>query len=127
VLASDPFVDELQLVHPSPVSTSSTLSAAQSMQLFEEAGIDVAPWGLGATVSEVKTLAGRYGWPVVLKNDTDAAVHKALSGGVRLGVGPDDIDEVAASMLMKTRRLLVASQLRPELELFVGIRNDEEF
>lgn len=104
-----------------------TLSAAQSMSIFEDAGIPVAPWFAATSVSDAASGAARLGFPVVVKTDGDAAEHKALAGGVRLDIGEDRITDAASQLLESCGSILVAAQLRPSLELFVGVRADDRF
>ncbi|MBV0896133.1 acetate--CoA ligase family protein [Microbacterium sp. NC79] len=104
-----------------------TLSASDSLALFEEAGIEVAPWAVVQSPDEAEKHAGALGWPVVLKSDVDAATHKALAGGVRLGVSREALRSSVAVMLAGSEQVIVATQIAASLELFVGVRHDPTF
>ncbi|KRA25263.1 hypothetical protein ASD65_13160 [Microbacterium sp. Root61] len=118
---------DFRLVRPTPALRGTVPTASDSLRIFAEAGIDAAPWAGAGTVDEARIHAERLGWPVVLKIDGDASTHKALAGGVRLNVGPDDIAAEAGRLLAASGRIIVASQLSASLELFVGVRDDERF
>lgn len=126
-LTPDGTLDSLTLLRPRPHAMTQVPRASDSLRLFEEAEITVAPWRTATTVAEAVRAGEELGWPVVLKSDGDAAIHKALSGGVRLGVGPESIAAQAEDLLASAGRIIVASQLSASLELFVGIRHDETF
>lgn len=117
----------LQIVRPQLRHAHHLFSAVDSMRLFEAADIPVAPWGVASTVDEARAIGERLGWPVVLKTNVDSATHKALAGGVVLDVGPDRIEGEAARLLAASGSILVAVQQRPSLELFAGVREDEQF
>ncbi|GAA5061166.1 acetate--CoA ligase family protein [Nocardia callitridis] len=102
-------------------------SAADSMTLVASAGITVAPWDLATAPEQVEAIGDRIGWPVVLKADTAAAVHKARAGGVRLDVARATAHMVAREMFERADSVIVARQLRSSVELFVGTRHDEQW
>lgn len=98
--------------------------ASESLDLVERAGVEVAAWELAASADEVVEHGERLGWPVVLKSDVSAGVHKARAGGVRLDVRADTARATAEQLLAAGPRLIVASQLRASMELFAGVRRD---
>ena len=102
-------------------------TASESLRLVAEAGVEAAAWGTATTVAEVLARGEELGWPIVLKCDVAAGVHKARAGGVRLDVTFDTAAEAAADLLRKGGQVIVARQLRPSLELFAGVRRDPQW
>ncbi|TDC83110.1 acetate--CoA ligase family protein [Actinomadura sp. 7K507] len=108
-------------------SLDSDPTASESLRLVAGAGVEPAGWGTAATVAEVLAHGADLGWPVVLKSDVAAGVHKARAGGVRLDVTADTAREVAAELLANGVPLIVARQLRASMELFAGVRRDPQW
>ncbi|MEU8308119.1 acetate--CoA ligase family protein [Actinomadura sp. NPDC048955] len=108
-------------------SLDSDPTASGSLRLVSDAGVEVAGWGTATTAGEVLAHGERLGWPVVLKSDVAAGVHKARAGGVRLDVTEATAREVAASLLASGVPLIVARQLRASMELFAGVRRDPQW
>ncbi|MFV2175916.1 acetate--CoA ligase family protein [Actinomadura sp. LOL_016] len=110
-----------------PGSLDSDPTASESLRLVADAGVEVAGWGTATTVAEVPALGEELGWPVVLKSDVAAGVHKARAGGVRLDVTAATARVVAAELLASGGPLIVARQLRASMELFAGVRRDDQW
>ncbi|MFB4307365.1 acetate--CoA ligase family protein [Actinomadura sp. GTD37] len=110
-----------------PGSLGSDPTASDSLRLVAGAGVETAGWGAATTVAEVLARGGELGWPVVLKSDVAAGVHKARAGGVRLDVTADTAREAAAELLASGVPLIVARQLRASMELFAGVRRDPQW
>lgn len=102
-------------------------TASESLTLVADAGVEVAPWAAAATVAEVVDRGEQLGWPVVLKSDVGAGVHKARAGGVRLDVTATTAAATAGQLLAAGPTLIVARQLRASLELFAGVRRDPQW
>jgi acyl-CoA synthetase (NDP forming) len=104
------------------------LAASESFQLLADYGIPVAPTRPAASLPEAIAVAGRIGWPVVLK--TAAAVaHKSDAGGVRLGIA--DAGMLAAAYAEMSHSLgpevTVSAMVPPGAELALGIVRDPQF
>lgn len=99
-------------------------TAAESLSLVAQVGVPVAPWASAASIDEAAERGAELGWPVVLKTDVSAGVHKAQAGGVRLDVNASTVREAAAALLSGGAPVIVAAQLRSSLELFAGVRRD---
>lgn len=110
-----------------PGSLDSAPTASESLRLVADAGVDVAGWRAATTAAEVLAHGAELGWPVVLKSDVAAGVHKARAGGVRLDVTAATAGEVAAELLAGGVPLIVARQLRASMELFAGVRRDPQW
>lgn len=108
-------------------SLDSDPTASGSLRLVSDAGVEVAGWGTATTADEVLAHGERLGWPVVLKSDVAAGVHKARAGGVRLDVTAATAREAAAALLASGVPLIVARQLRASMELFAGVRRDPQW
>ncbi|MGW2309660.1 acetate--CoA ligase family protein [Actinomadura luteofluorescens] len=108
-------------------SLDSDPTASGSLRLVSDAGVEVAGWGSATTADEVFAHGERLGWPIVLKSDVAAGVHKARAGGVRLDVTEATAREAAAALLASGVPLIVARQLRASMELFAGVRRDPQW
>ncbi|GAA3941536.1 acetate--CoA ligase family protein [Actinomadura viridis] len=108
-------------------SLGSDPTASESLRLVADAGVEVAGWGAATTAAEVTAHGEALGWPVVLKSDVAAGVHKARAGGVRLDVTAATAHEVATELLASGVPLIVARQLRASMELFAGVRRDPQW
>ncbi|MGV9861798.1 acetate--CoA ligase family protein [Rhodococcus koreensis] len=103
-------------------------TAADSLVLVEDVGVETADWQLAHSADQVEDIGEALGWPVVLKADSAAEVHKARAGGVKL-----DVDRARATIAAgelfgaETEAVIVAKQLRSSLELFVGVRRDPQW
>jgi acetate---CoA ligase (ADP-forming) len=82
------------------------LDFAEAMALLEATGIPVAAWRAVERVDEVEAFALEHGWPVVLKVDHPALLHKTEHGGVRPGLRTAG---EAGAALSELRALLTAS------------------
>ncbi|MEU1951111.1 acetate--CoA ligase family protein [Nocardia rhamnosiphila] len=98
--------------------------ASDSLRLVAEAGVEVAPWQPAHTPEAAERIGTELGWPVVLKSDVAAGVHKARAGGVALDIDRPTVRRTAEELLAGSGTVIVARQLRCSLELFVGIRQD---
>jgi acyl-CoA synthetase (NDP forming) len=98
-----------------------------SMRVLEAAGVPVAPWREASDVESAVQAGAEIGWPVVVKANLPTLAHKAAAGGIRLDVGPDDIEAAARDLLRVAPSIMVASQLRGSPELFAGVRRDPQF
>jgi acetyl coenzyme A synthetase (ADP forming)-like protein len=71
------------------------LSLGEVEEVLEAYGIPLVESRFAATVEAAATAAAELGWPVALKVESDAVVHKSDVGGVRLGL--EDASEVRAA------------------------------
>jgi acetyltransferase len=105
------------------------LSHPASRGLLERYGVDFAPEGTAASPDDALSVAGRIGYPVVVKTTRPDVTHKTEAGGVVLGIGSDAaLREAAARLLARFGPgLLVQRQVEPGVELLVGGRRDPVF
>jgi acyl-CoA synthetase (NDP forming) len=85
------------------------LSAAEVYELLTAYGIPVAGWQVVDTADEAERAAAEIGFPVVIKADSEAILHKSDAGGVALDLTNNDS---VRSALKKMRETFEAQDLR---------------
>lgn len=105
------------------ISGAGPLPEHESSAILERYGVRFAPHRRAATPAEAAAAATEIGFPVVVK--IDGVAHKAREGGVVLGV--ETPEGVAAAAERLGGNVLVARQLAPGLEAFVGMTRDPAF
>jgi acetyltransferase len=105
----------------------SLLAANEGFDLLTCYGIPVAAYKSAGNVDECLAAADELGYPVVLKIDAEAVVHKTESGGVVLDIRDRDslrrhADDLAARFTEHSPRFLVQQQLPPGCEVIVGAK-----
>ncbi|MFN2186353.1 MAG: acetate--CoA ligase family protein, partial [Anaerolineae bacterium] len=75
------------------------LSAAETYRLLGAYGIPVADWRVASSVEEAATAAAEIGFPVVVKADAEAIVHKSDVGGVAVDLKNRDAVRDAAQKM----------------------------
>ncbi len=116
---------------PSP--GSGLIPEFRSKKFLAAAGIAIPDGALARSVEEALAIAGRIGYPVVLKAQANALAHKTEAGGVITDVG--DAARLAAHWEQLRRNLasytlegVLVEQMAPAgLELIVGARRDPEW
>lgn len=113
------------------------LSEDEGYQLLSRFGIPVPGFQLVRTVEEARKAAGRIGYPVVLKIRSPQVIHKSDVGGVIRNIGSEEeLTEGFEKILENVRRripdvtiegIIVESEQRPGLELFIGGKTDPAF
>jgi acetate---CoA ligase (ADP-forming) len=103
-------------------------TGARLLNLLSEYGIGVARSVAVADAAGALAAARALGYPVVLKTDQPAILHKSDLGGVLLGIG--DADQLAAAYADLAARLgpraLVCQSIPAGVELALGIARDPE-
>ncbi|MGP1276495.1 MAG: acetate--CoA ligase family protein [Caulobacterales bacterium] len=115
-------------------SGQGALPETEGKALLRAAGLAVPDGGLARSVDEALNLAGRIGFPVVLKVVSAAIAHKSDVGGVAVGLKDaaalqqawqDMQDRIAANCPgIEPEGYLVETMVRPGLEMVVGARRD---
>ena len=116
-VADGPRPDVRDLLEPGP------LPEHESALVLERYGVPFAPRRRAATPDEAASAAAEIGPPVVVKLDGPA--HKSRLGGVVLGVETPEAAAEAARRLGGP--VLVASQVEPGVEAFLGMTRDADF
>jgi acyl-CoA synthetase (NDP forming) len=103
-------------------------AGAPLLDLLREYGIAAARAEPAADLGTALAAASAIGYPVVLKTDEPAVLHKSDSGGVLLGIrGPDEL--TAAYRELSGRlgpRAIVSETIPPGTELALGIAHDAD-
>jgi acyl-CoA synthetase (NDP forming) len=95
----------------------------ESATILEGYGIAFAPHRRASTPAEAAFAFAELGGPVVVK--VDGVAHKAREGGVILNV--TSAEEAAAATTRLGGSVLVAHQLEPGSEAFVGMTRDPDY
>ena len=104
----------------------SFLAADRVYDILTAYGIPVAPWWLANDLEEAESAAGNIGYPVVLKAEASAIVHKSDMGGVAINLKNTGELQAAATQ-MKSRfgenglKFLVQKFLPGGKELIAGV------
>ena len=99
------------------------LSESDSSAILAAYGISFATSVLATTPDEAAVAVEKLGTPVVVK--VDGVAHKARTNGVQLGVTTPDQARTAAARM--GGRVLVASQVAADAELFCGMSRDPDY
>ena len=106
------------------------ISQADAFAALAAYGIPVAEPVRVRDQSELKLAAAALGFPVVLKVDTPAVVHKSEAGGIALNI-ENEAELSGAFVEMDARfkkhdaEFIVQPQLGPAVETIIGINNTE--
>jgi acyl-CoA synthetase (NDP forming) len=122
---------------PIRIAERGAVAEYRAKEYFRTLGIGVLKGSLAKTVDEACAIAKDIGYPVVLKAQSAALLHKSDAGGVIIGIG----DEAAlraqwpvlhANVAQAKPRLaldgvLVEGMAKPGREMIVGARRDPEW
>ena len=113
------------------------LTAPEAEQLCEAYGIPTPKQGLAKTAADAAKIAGRLGFPVVLKIVSDDILHKTEAGGVVVGLGNAADVRRAFDQLVKNAKkfkkdasiqgVQVQRMLKGGQEVMVGAVTDPSF
>jgi acyl-CoA synthetase (NDP forming) len=108
-------------------SGKTCLAAGEGFDLLTCYGIPVARCASAANVDECLAAADEVGYPVVLKVDAEAVVHKTESGGVVLDIRDGDslrehAERLAARFAEASPRFLVQEQIAEGREVIIGAK-----
>ncbi|BDB27915.1 acetate--CoA ligase family protein [Cupriavidus sp. P-10] len=120
---------------------ATALSEYEAMRLLADAGVPVAPHGLAHDADEAVRIAGRLGYPVVVKLCSREILHKSDVGGVALNLADAQaVRDAFARMAQAVAHartdggapvpfegVLVARMVRGWGEVMVGVRRDPVF
>ncbi|WP_413875511.1 acetate--CoA ligase family protein [Albidovulum sp.] len=105
------------------------LRNAEGFRLLEDAGILCASFAEVRRPEEIAAFAASHGWPVVLKIDDAAIVHKSDLGGVFLGL-KDAGEAQAAWAALRARHPqapVIVQAMAQGVELILGMTTDPDF
>jgi acetyltransferase len=106
------------------------LSAAEVYQLLSAYGIPVADWRVASSASEAVKAAAEIGFPVVVKADADAIVHKSDVGGVAVDLKDSDavraaVQEMGERLGTDGLRFFVQKYCPGGMEVIVGAKAEK--
>ena len=117
--------------------TKELIPESEGYELLAHAGVPVPAYGVAHTADEAADLAGRIGFPVVMKIVSPQIVHKSDAHGVRVGIRTQDEAAEAFHAIIAAaqeynsaaaiRGVLVVQQHKKGLEIIVGGRTDPSF
>jgi acyl-CoA synthetase (NDP forming) len=126
-----------QVIESARAAGRSVLTEVESKQLLESAGIPVASAMLAKDAAEAASLAGKAGFPVVLKVVSPDITHKSDAGGVRLGLKSAEevhlaFDEIVASTRKHEPNARIegaaVQKMAPQgIEVIIGMSKDPQF
>ena len=103
-------------------------------ELLLEWGLPVAPFKTAANLSQAVQYAEEIGYPVVLKVNSPAIIHKTDAGGVHLNLNNQaDLEEAfsairqSCSKLDPNFKVTVEKMCLPGVEVIVGVSRDDQF
>ena len=104
------------------------LDAHTGAEIAGAYGVSVPPSGLAETAEEASKLAGRIGYPVVLKRVAPHVVHKSDVGGVALNLQDAAAVREAYEAIVGAGERAFVQKMAPEgLEVIVGAQRDRQF
>lgn len=113
------------------------LTEIEAKQIIKDAGIKVTETRLAASQKEALEIAGKIGFPVVLKIASPDITHKSDAGGVKTGLNSvvemkkayADIMASVKEKLPKARidGVSVQPMARPGVEIIIGMFKDAQF
>jgi acetate---CoA ligase (ADP-forming) subunit beta len=113
------------------------LTEVESKELLHNAGIKVTQARLATSADEAVSIAGEFGFPVVLKVVSGDISHKSDVGGVELGLADADAVRAAYDRIMAAVKqaapganvegVSVQQMATPGTEVIVGLTTDPQF
>ncbi|RJF92263.1 acetate--CoA ligase family protein [Noviherbaspirillum saxi] len=121
-------VPRLMDLQPGPIAEY------KGKEILRQLGLATPEGGLARTVDEAIDIAGRIGFPVVIKAQADSLTHKSDVGGVAVGIKDNEALRGAWKKMhdsignacpdLRLEGLLIESMAKPGLELVIGSRRD---
>lgn len=116
---------------------SGVLDQPSTIALLRAYDIAVPGDGVATNANQAVELAGRFGYPVVLKISSDRIAHKTEIGGVLTGLSDDEAVRTAYELLLERGRaalggdepdgVLVQQQIDDGVEMIGGVVVDPQF
>ena len=110
------------------------LTLPESFGVLEAAGIAVVPWAVVQTPEEAAAFGAEHGYPLVIKVDGEALLHKSDLGGVQVDLRNErelkgafwEIERNLADV-PGDKRFVVQSMVRGGTETIIGAHEDPAF
>ncbi len=113
------------------------LLAHEGQAVLAAIGVRGPQSAISHSIDEAITLAGKIGYPVVMKVVSRDIIHKSDAGGVALDIlNGDEVSDAYEAILQSCRRYMpdaridgieIAEQVKPGVETIVGARRDVSF
>ena len=114
-----------------------TLGDAEAREIAQACGLATPPAELAASADEAVEIAGRLGYPVVLKIASPDILHKTDVGGVKVGIqNAVEVRDAFDLITYRAQRYLPEARLwgcqvqkmaPPGLEVLIGMNRDPQF
>jgi acyl-CoA synthetase (NDP forming) len=106
------------------------LSAEEVYEILDAYGIPTAAWRVAANADEAVAAAESIGFPVVVKADSAAVVHKSDMGAVAVNLADGDavraaVDRMQTTLAAEDLRYFVQKFLPGGLEVILGAKAEE--
>ena len=106
------------------------LSAEEVYGILDAYGIPTADWRVAANAEETFAAAESIGFPVVVKADSAAVVHKSDMGAVEVNLADGDavraaVDRMQTTLAANDLRFLVQKYIPGGLEVILGAKAEE--
>ena len=107
------------------------LSAEEVYKILDAYGIPTADWRVAANADEAVAAAESIGFPVVVKADSTAVVHKSDMGAVAVNLADGDavratVDRMQTTLAANDLRYFVQKFLPSGLEVIIGAKAEED-
>ncbi len=112
-------------------NSQKALSEYESKKILKTAGIPVTREDLVLSKNEAIEIAGKIGYPVVLKGSGHKVIHKTEMGIVKLGIASDQELVKAYDEIMnkgvELDGVLVQEMINGDREFIIGLSRDPQF
>jgi acetyltransferase len=108
----------------------SFLSADEAYDLLAAYGITAADWRIANNYEEAVKVASEIGYPVVVKAEAEAIVHKSDVGGVAVDLKDSDavlsaVEKMEETLASKNLRFLIQKYHPGGMEIIIGAKVEE--
>lgn len=101
----------------------------EAADIFEKEGIPVPRRGIAESVEEALQIAGKFGYPVVIKAQVLVG-GRGLAGGVKTVFSAEELEEYTGNLIgteikgLPVRKVLISEQAEISKEMYLGITVD---
>ena len=101
----------------------------EAADIFEKEGIPVPRRGIAESVEEALQIAGKFGYPVVIKAQVLVG-GRGLAGGVKTVFSAEELEEYTGNLMgteikgLPVRKVLISEQAEISKEMYLGITVD---
>jgi acetyltransferase len=117
--------------------SSKILTEDEGKEILSYYGISIPQEGLGRNIEEIKGIASRIGYPVVLKIVSPQIAHKTEMGGLKLNIKDERelvkaYEEILNNVKgyragLEIKGMLVQEMVPPGREVIIGVMQDPQF